>query len=141
DFKEWGLAGAQFDEMHQAAVLEPRIFRTMPALPGAAETLWRLSDAGVWIRIITHRLYVNWGHATAVADTVDWLDPRGIPSRDPCFLGATSRGGARAPHRSRPGGKRRLRHGGRPAVKPGRPRPPGRRLARGRGPRGGPGHR
>ena len=69
-------------------MLEHRIFRTMPAMPGAAEVLWRLSDAGVWIRIITHRLYVNWGHATAVADTVDWLDAAGIPYRDLCFLGA-----------------------------------------------------
>ena len=55
---------------------------------GVAEALWRLSDAGVWIRIITHRLYVNWGHATAVADTVDWLDATGVPYRDLCFLGA-----------------------------------------------------
>ena len=89
DFREWGLSVAQFEELHQAAVLEHRIFRTMPAMPGVAETLWRLSDAGVWIRIITHRLYVNWGHATAVADTVDWLDATGIPYRDLCFLGAT----------------------------------------------------
>ena len=37
---------------------------------------WRLSDAGVWIRIITHRLYVNWGHQEAVSDTVAWLTPR-----------------------------------------------------------------
>jgi 5'-nucleotidase len=88
DFREWGLSVAQFEQHHRAAVLEHRIFRTMPALPGAAETLWRLSDAGIWIRIITHRLYVNWGHATAVADTVDWLDASGIPYRDLCFLGA-----------------------------------------------------
>ena len=88
DFREWGLTAAQFEEHHQAAVLEHRIFRTMPAMPGAAETLWRLSDAGVWIRIITHRLCVNWGHAIAVADTVAWLDDTGIPYRDICFLGA-----------------------------------------------------
>ena len=49
--------------------------------------LWRLSDAGVWIRIITHRLYVNWGHAVAVTDTVEWLDQARIPYRDICFLG------------------------------------------------------
>jgi 5'-nucleotidase len=46
-----------------------------------------LSDAGVWIRLITHRLYTNWGHAVAVADTVAWLDDVGIPYRDLCFLG------------------------------------------------------
>jgi len=41
----------------------------------------------VWIRLITHRLYTNWGHAVAVADTVEWLDHHSIPYRDLCFLG------------------------------------------------------
>jgi hypothetical protein len=59
----------------------------MPVLDGAADALWRLSDAGVWIRIITHRLYVNWSHATAIADTVEWLDRVRIPYRDICFMG------------------------------------------------------
>jgi len=88
DFHEWGLTGPDFERLHQSAVLEHRVFRTMPPIAGAAEVLWRLSDAGVWIRIITHRLYVNWGHATAVADTVEWLDQANIPYRDLCFLGA-----------------------------------------------------
>ena len=68
-------------------MLEHRIFRTMPAIDGCADALWRLSDAGVWIRLITHRLYVNWGHQEVVADTVAWLDEHGIPYRDLCFLG------------------------------------------------------
>jgi 5'(3')-deoxyribonucleotidase len=89
DFGEWGIDGPEeFDRLHRLAVLEHRMFRHMPAIEGAAECLWRLSDAGVWIRIITHRLYVNWGHAVAVADTVAWLDDTGIPYRDICFLGA-----------------------------------------------------
>jgi 5'-nucleotidase len=88
DFSEWQLSSEDFARLHQAAVLEHRIFRTMRPIEGAAEVLWRLSDAGIWIRIITHRLYVNWGHAVAVADTVDWLDGAGIPYRDLCFLGA-----------------------------------------------------
>lgn len=88
DFSEWGLDPEEFERLHRKAVLEDHIFRTMPAFPGAADALWRLSDAGVWIRIITHRLYVNWGHAVAVADTVAWLDATGIPYRDICFLGA-----------------------------------------------------
>ena len=53
----------------------------------AADALWRLSDAGVWVRVITHRLVTNWGHATIVSDTVEWLDLRKIPYRDLCFLG------------------------------------------------------
>jgi 5'-nucleotidase len=89
DFAEWGITGPdEFDRLHRLAVLEHRMFRHMPALPGVADALWRLSDAGVWIRIITHRLCVNWGHAIAVADTVAWLDEAGIPYRDICFLGA-----------------------------------------------------
>ena len=39
------------------------------------------------IRIITHRLYVNWGHAQVVSDTVTWLDDAKVPYRDLCFLG------------------------------------------------------
>lgn len=87
DFTEWGVDPADFDRLHRLAVLEHRMFRDMDPLPGCAEVLWRLSDAGVWIRIITHRLCVNWGHAMAVADTVTWLDRTGVPYRDLCFLG------------------------------------------------------
>ena len=87
NFHEWGLTDADFDELHRKAILEHRMFRTMPPVEGVAEALWRLSDAGVWIRLITHRLYANWGHAVAVGDTVAWLDEVGIPYRDLCFLG------------------------------------------------------
>lgn len=86
-YGEWGLDDDEFLRIHRKAVLEHRMFATMPVFDGAAEALWRLSDAGVWIRLITHRLYANWGHAMAVADTVSWLDANGIPYRDLCFLG------------------------------------------------------
>jgi 5'-nucleotidase len=89
DFTEWGVRDAEhYAALHREAVLEHRIFRTMPVIEGCAEALWRLSDAGIWIRIITHRLYLNWGHQEAVSDTVAWLDDAGIPYRDLCFLGA-----------------------------------------------------
>lgn len=88
DFAEWELdALGGFEQLHRAAVLDDRIFRDMPVMDGCAAALWRLSDAGVWIRIITHRLVVHWGHQIAVADTVSWLDANGIPYRDLCFLG------------------------------------------------------
>ena len=88
DFAEWGISGPEeFDRLHRLAVLEHRMFRDMPVIEGCAEALWRLSDAGVWIRLITHRLYANWGHAVAVGDTVAWLDESNIPYRDLCFLG------------------------------------------------------
>ncbi len=87
DFDEWGIGPDEFATLHRLAVLEYHMFRTMPVMPGAAEALWRLSDAGVWIRLITHRLYVNWGHAVVLEDTAAWLDTSGIPYRDICFLG------------------------------------------------------
>ncbi len=87
DFREWDLSTDEYERCHGLAVTERRMLAALPAIEGAAEALWRLSDAGVWIRVITHRLYVNWGHAEAVADTVLWLDAEGIPYRDICFLG------------------------------------------------------
>lgn len=87
NYYEWGLDDDAFLELHRRGVLDHRMFRDMPVLEGVSDALWRLSDAGVWIRLITHRLYANWGHAVAVADTVAWLDSAGIPYRDLCFLG------------------------------------------------------
>jgi len=55
--------------------------------PAVAEVLWRLSDAGVWIRIITHRLLFNGLHEVSAADTAFWLDRHDIPYRDLCFIG------------------------------------------------------
>jgi 5'-nucleotidase len=63
------------------------MFRRMEPLPGVSEALWELSDLGVWIRIITHRLIFNWAHETSAADTAAWLDAHRIPYRDLCFIG------------------------------------------------------
>ena len=83
-------------EMHARAV-EEHLLRDLPLIDGASEGLWALSEAGVWIRIVTHRLVVNFGHARAVTDTVEWLDQditlpdgtvrKAIPYRDICFIG------------------------------------------------------
>ncbi len=93
-FEEWGIGPDDFERLHRLAVNERRMLRTLPAFEGCADALWRLSDAGVWIRIITHRLYVNWGHAAVVSDTVEWLDATRVPYRDLCFLGAKPEVGA-----------------------------------------------
>jgi 5'(3')-deoxyribonucleotidase len=88
DFHEWGFAPGEYDTLHKLAVTEYDMILTMAVIDGAADALWRLSDAGIWIRIITHRLYVNWAHERAVGDTAAWLDQHKIPYRDLCFLGA-----------------------------------------------------
>jgi 5'(3')-deoxyribonucleotidase len=87
-FESWGLDDAEYLRIHKLAISEKRLLRHLPVIDGCADALWRLSDMGAWIRIITHRLYTNWGHAAAVSDTVAWLDEHRIPYRDLCFLGA-----------------------------------------------------
>jgi 5'-nucleotidase len=93
-FSEWGLTPATFEDAHRRAVVEDRIFRTMQPYPDVAEVLWRLSDAGVWIRIITHRLLFNRAHEISAADTAWWLDAHRIPYRDLCFIGDKATVGA-----------------------------------------------
>ncbi len=87
DFAEWGLDREGFLDHHHRAVTEDGLFRNAPPIEGASDTLWRLSDAGIWIRIITHRIVANWSHARVVGDTVAWLDDARVPYRDICFLG------------------------------------------------------
>lgn len=116
DFREWGFDQAKFEELHRAAVTEGRILADLEPIAGAAESLWRLSDAGVWIRIVTHRLYVNWGHAAAAGDTVDWLDAAKIPYRDLCFVGAKRDVGADAYIDDGPHNIVNLRAAGRTAI-------------------------
>ena len=116
DFREWGFDQAKFEEMHLAAINEGRIFSNLEPIPGAAEALWRLSDAGVWIRIVTHRLYVNWGHSNAAGDTVAWLDEAKIPYRDLCFVGAKPDVGADAYIDDGPHNIKNLRAAGRTAI-------------------------
>lgn len=115
-FAEWGLTDEEYIRIHRKAVTHHRMFRTMPAIEGVAETLWRLSDAGVWIRLITHRLYVNWGHQVAVSDTVAWLDEQKIPYRDLCFLGQKPQVEADAYIDDAPHNVEALRRAGNPVV-------------------------
>lgn len=76
-----------FTELHDWAVLERDLFSTMPVIEGASEALWQLSDAGVHIRIITHRLITKRGHGKVVGDTAAWLERNNIPYRGLCFEG------------------------------------------------------
>lgn len=116
DFREWGLDAEQFEDLHRGAVNEGRIMALMEPIAGAAESLWRLSDAGVWIRIVTHRLYVNWGHHAAAGDTVEWLDTNRIPYRDLCFLGDKADVGAHVYVDDGPHNIENLRDAGRQAI-------------------------
>lgn len=86
--KEWGFngSGANYSDFHRWMVTEKHLFDSLSVIPGAAPALRRLSDDKVRIRIITHRLFVPYFHAKAVAQTIDWLDQHGIPYWDLCFM-------------------------------------------------------
>lgn len=116
DFHEWGFDPDDYARYHRIAVMEHDMFRTMQVIEGAADALWRLSDAGIWIRIITHRLYVHWGHEKAVADTAAWLDIHRIPYRDLCFLGAKPQVEADAYIDDAPHNVRQLREAGNTVI-------------------------
>lgn len=115
-FGEWGLDEESFAEVHRRAVVEEGLFRRMRAVPGASSALWELSDAGVWIRIITHRLCVNWAHETTAADTAAWLDDQRIPYRDLCFIGAKPDVGADIYVEDSPANVLALREAGRHTI-------------------------
>jgi 5'(3')-deoxyribonucleotidase len=92
---EWGITDKNhYDSLHRFAVTQRELFSSMEMVPGARKYLRLLSDEGYRIRIITHRLFIHYFHATAVQQTVNWLDSHGIPYWDLCFMKEKSQVGA-----------------------------------------------
>jgi 5'(3')-deoxyribonucleotidase len=87
DLVEWGIEPGEFHKVHRFAVTERSLFLEMGMIAGAGPALRRLSNLGVRIRIITHRLIIEHFHQIAVAQTVQWLDRHAIPYWDLCFMG------------------------------------------------------
>ena len=84
---EWGVKDReQYLSLHRFAVTQRDLFKTEEMVPGARKYLRKLSDEGFRIRIITHRLYIHYFHATAVQQTIEWLDRNAIPYWDLCFM-------------------------------------------------------
>jgi len=85
--QEWGIHDqSQYESLHRFAVTQRELFSSMPMIQGARKYLRKLSDEGYRIRIITHRLFIHYFHAASVQQTVEWLDSRGIPYWDLCFM-------------------------------------------------------
>lgn len=84
---EWGLTPENYRAMHRFAVTQRGLFREMRPIDGAPPALRRLSHAGIYVRIITHRLFIAHFHKEAVQQTIDWLDHYGIPYSDLCLTG------------------------------------------------------
>ena len=85
--KEWGVRDTKhYKGIHRFAVTQRDLFGTVPVITGAGASLRRLSDQGVHIRIITHRLFISYFHQEAVRQTVEWLYLEAIPYWDLCFV-------------------------------------------------------
>ena len=92
---EWGIRNEDhYRQLHRFAVTQRDLFETCAPIKGAATALRRLSDEGYRIRIITHRLFINFFHEASVRQTIRWLDKHGIPYRDLCFMGEKDQVGA-----------------------------------------------
>ena len=52
----------------------------------APAILRKLSNRGIRIRIITHRLFLKYSHKATITQTVEWLDKHDIPYWDICFM-------------------------------------------------------
>jgi len=85
--KGWGIDEfGGYDRLHRFAVTQRNIFRDMQPIEHAPAVLRKLSNQGIRIRIITHRLFLKYSHRTSITQTVDWLDNYDIPYWDICFM-------------------------------------------------------
>ncbi|MDR3341214.1 MAG: 5'-nucleotidase [Treponema sp.] len=85
--EEWGIAEyGGYDRLHRFAVTQRNLFRDMQPIVDAPAILRKLSNRGIRIRIITHRLFLKHSHKTSITQTVDWLDSYDIPYWDLCFM-------------------------------------------------------
>lgn len=116
-FREWKLeASGGYDALHRFAVKQRNLFRSLPQIPGAAASLRRLSKLDIRIRIITHRLYIEWFHKEAVQQTIEWLEDHGIPYWDLCFMRDKAAVGADLYIEDSPTNIRALRAEGHPTI-------------------------
>ncbi|MDR3338010.1 MAG: 5'-nucleotidase [Treponema sp.] len=115
---EWGIAEyGGYDRLHRFAVTQRDLFRDMEPIADAPAVLRKLSNRGIRIRIITHRLFLKYSHRTSITQTVDWLDNYDIPYWDLCFMNDKDAVGAHVYIDDAPSNITRLReHGCRTVV-------------------------
>jgi 5'(3')-deoxyribonucleotidase len=84
---EWGIAEyGGYERLHRFAVTQRNLFSEMNPIRDAPAVLRKLSNRGIRIRIITHRLFLKYFHKASITQTVDWLDHYDIPYWDICFM-------------------------------------------------------
>lgn len=87
NLNNWGIyERQQYEDFHRFAVTQKNLFQDMPMIKGARKYIKKLSDEGHRICIVTHRLCIKYFHKEATIQTVEWLEKKGIPFWDLCFL-------------------------------------------------------
>ena len=114
---EWGIESPeQYESLHRFAVTQRNLFETEPMIEGARRVLRVLSNEGYRIRIITHRLFIQYFHEMSVRQTIVWLDKNGIPYWDLCFMKEKDQVGADIYIEDSPTNLERLRDRGHYAI-------------------------
>ena len=81
----WFASRKEFVRFHGWAV-EEGLYENLELIPGAFESLWRLSDDGVIIDVVTSRFVVPGQHEKVVEQTAKALERNRIPFSNACFL-------------------------------------------------------
>src|SRR6185295_11657403 len=105
-----------YDALHRFAVTQRNLFRELKPIAGAPAALRRLSKAHIRIRIITHRLCIEYSHQQAVRQTVEWLDHYDVPYWDLCFMKDKAAVGAELYVEDSPSNVKTLREDGHEAI-------------------------
>lgn len=86
----WKISSDELSELFRGFT-EARLYRDLPVVEGASEAMWRLHEAGVHLRIITHRLFLPGLHNVFMEDTGHWLQKNDLPFWDICVMGKGGR--------------------------------------------------
>lgn len=84
-WEEVGMSGSEWNGYFYRAVREHGLWEHARPYDGVAHEMWRLHDAGVYVRIVTTRLVHTGLHREAVTQTVRWLENHNIPYRSLAF--------------------------------------------------------
>ncbi len=108
--REWGIRSTdEHKSPDRFAVTQRELFTAVPMIKGARRYLPLLSAGGCRIRIITHRLFIQFFHEESVKQTIRWLDDHGIPYWDLCFMKDRDQVGANIYVEDSPENLRKLR--------------------------------
>lgn len=83
----WGIPKGLFHREWERLITDERLYRQGDPIDMSRDCLWRLSDAGWQIEIVTHRLQHPGHHAEVIFQTTDWLDQHHVPYHGISFTG------------------------------------------------------